>query len=52
MTRYIPGTYVRDPQERATRLAYARDWHVLMKPHFDALYGPRRCLGPICLGEN
>lgn len=41
-----------DRAEIAERLVYARDWHVRMKPHFDALYGSRRCTGPICLGSH
>lgn len=44
----ITGTTIRDKQERAERLAYARDWHIRMKPHLDALYGPRTCRGPSC----
>ncbi len=42
------GTVIRNAGERAERLAFARNWHVEMKPHFDALYGPRTCHGPLC----
>ena len=44
----ITGIRIRDPQEVAARIAFARDWHVRIKPHFDALYGPRTCTGPTC----
>lgn len=44
----ITGTPIRDKQERAERLAYARAWHIRMKPHFDTLYGMRTCHGPAC----
>lgn len=42
------GIVIRDQQERADRLTYARAWHIRMKPHFDALYGSRTCHGPAC----
>lgn len=42
------GIVIRDPQERADRLAFARAWYIRMKPHFDALYGARTCHGPAC----
>jgi hypothetical protein len=42
------GTVIRNTKERAERLAYARAWHVHMKPPFDALYGTRTCHGPAC----
>jgi|GEM_PF-3331394 len=47
MPRPTPkGTVIRNVEERAERLAYARDWHLRMKPHFDALYGPRNLPRP------
>lgn len=42
------GPVIRNRDERAARLAYAREWHVRMKPHFDAIYGPSTCHGPGC----
>lgn len=44
----IKGPVIRNRDERAARLAYVRDWHVRMKPHFDAIYGPGTCRGPAC----
>lgn len=42
-------THIRNPQVRAERLAYAREWHIRMKPYFDAIYGEHIYTGPACM---